>query len=199
MTQNEIPTHPPAVSGPVLQPKPRRIRRYLAIAAVALTAGLAGAAGSQALSQGFGPGHWGGGPGMMGPGFGGPMGLDPARAEEHADRMVRHLAIEIDATAEQQVKLRAIVKAAVKDLIPLREKARTARQQAGQLLTQPTIDRAAIEKFRAERVAEMDAVSKRLTQALADASEVLTPEQRQKVAEQMANRERHWRGWRHRG
>ena len=37
--------------------------------------------------------------------------------DAHADRMIRHLAIEIDATTEQQDKLRTIVQAAVKDLL----------------------------------------------------------------------------------
>ena len=45
--------------------------------------------------------------------------FDPARIEDGADRGVRHLAIEIDATNEQQEKLRAIVKGAVKDLLHL--------------------------------------------------------------------------------
>jgi Spy/CpxP family protein refolding chaperone len=190
------PETPSTSSAPVPQ-KPRRTRRILAIAGIVLAAGLTGAVATRAASQhGFGPGHWHG-HGMMGDRFGGP--IDPARAADRADRMVRHLAIEIDATSEQQEKLRAIVKSAVQDLVPLREKAQAARQQARQLLTQPTIDRAAIEAFRAQQVAQADAASKRLSQALADAAEVLTPEQRQKISEHMAQRGGgHWRRW-HRG
>ena len=85
--------------------------------------------------------------------------LDPAQIEDRADRMVRHLAIEVDATTEQQEKLRAIVKGAVKDLVPMREKVSAARQRARELLTEPTIDRAAIERLRAEQMALADAVS----------------------------------------
>ena len=59
----------------------------------------AGAVASRAVSQ-----HYGHGRGFMGGSF------DPVRVEEGADRAVRHLAIEIDATTEQQEKLRAIVK-----------------------------------------------------------------------------------------
>jgi Spy/CpxP family protein refolding chaperone len=195
MSNHETPSIPPASSAPQPPTAPRRARRYFAIAAIVIAAGLAGAVATQALSQGFGSGRWHG-PGMMGGPFGGP--IDPARAEERADRMVRHLAIEIDATAEQQEKLRTIVKAAVKDLVPLREKAQAARQRARQLLTQPTIDRAAIESFRSEQIAQMDAASKRLTQALGDAAEVLSPEQRQKISEHMMERRGRWRGW-HRG
>jgi len=197
MTNHETPSSPanPAVEA---QKSPRRSRRYLTVAAAVLVAGLTGAIATQAFSDpGFGPGGWHGrghgfGHGMMGGRFGGP--IDPARAEQRADRMVRHLAIEIDATTEQQEKLRTIVKSAVKDLVPLREKMRTARQKARELLTQDTIDPAAIETFRAEQIAQVDAASKRLTKALTDAAEVLTPEQRQKVAERMAHRRGHWRG-----
>ena len=194
MTDHETSSTPSASAAPAPPAPARRVRRYLAIAVIVVAAGLTGAAATQALSdQGFGRGHWHG-PGMMG----GPMGraFDPARAEQRADRMVRHLAVEIDASAEQQEKLRSIVKAAVKDLVPLREKAQAARQRAHSLLTQPTVDRAAIEAFRAEQVTQLDAVSKRLTQALAEAAEVLTPEQRQKIGDHMQRRRGHWRGWR---
>jgi Spy/CpxP family protein refolding chaperone len=50
-----------------------------------------------------------------------------------------------------------------------------------QLLSQTTIDRAAVEQLRATQMAMLDTASKRLTQAIEDASDVLTPEQRQKL------------------
>lgn len=192
MNNHETASIPPAAPAP--QP-PRRLRRYLAIAAIVLVAGLTGAVATHAFSeQGFGRGSWHG-HGMMG-GMGGRFAgpIDPARAADRADRMVRHLAIEIDATTEQQEKLRGIVKAAVGDLLPVRDKARAARERARTLLTQPTVDRAAIEAFRAEQIALADQASKRLTQALTDAAEILTPEQRQKIGAHMQQRGRHWRG-----
>jgi periplasmic protein CpxP/Spy len=139
------------------------------------------AASTVQFEDGFGPG--------FGPPFGGVLrsglfdGAIEALVEAHADRMVRHLSIEIDATAEQQDKLRAIVRDAVKDLLPMREKLMAARATARELLTQQTIDRAAIEKFRADQIAFHDAASKRLVQAVADAAEVLTPEQRRKIGD----------------
>jgi Spy/CpxP family protein refolding chaperone len=155
-----------------------------------VAAALTGAVATRAFSQGgFGP-HWGP-PGFMGGRF------DPAQAEERLDRGVRHLAIEIDATPQQQEKLRAIAQAAIKDLIPMREKAQAARERARSLLLQPSIDRTAIESFRAEQIALADAVSKRLAQALADAAEVLNPDQRRKIDDMIAAH-RAWGGW-HRG
>ena len=108
--------------------------------------------------------------------------------------MIRHIAVEVDATAEQQEKLRGIVKNAVKDMLPMREKIFAARQQARDLLFGQSVDRAAIEKLRSEQIGTVDALSKRLTQALADAAEVLTPEQRRKL-EGLLPPVGGWRGW----
>jgi Spy/CpxP family protein refolding chaperone len=109
-------------------------------------------------------------------------GAIEAIVDAHADRMIRHLAVEIDATAEQQDKLQSIVHAAVKDLLPVREKVEAAKTTARELLTQQTIDRAALEKLRADQIALHDAASRRLIQAIADAAETLTAEQRRKIS-----------------
>jgi len=188
--------HSPATE--VLPPSNARPRRRTAwIVVLVVAAGLTGAAATSAFSRGpgfgpgfghgFGPGHWQGG--MMGDPF------DPAAAELRADRMVRHLAIELDATDAQQDKLRAVVKGAVKDLIPMREKAQAARLKARELLTQPTIDRAEIERFRTEQVALADTFSKRVSQALGDAAEILTPEQRRKLDNRLPFPGGHGPGW----
>lgn len=110
-------------------------------------------------------------------------GMTAAAVEARADRAVRHLAIEIDATPQQQEKLQAIVRDAVNDLLPVRDKLMAARATARDLLTADTVDRAAIEKFRNDLLATHDGVSKRVLQAVADAAEVLTPEQRRKIAD----------------
>src|SRR5262249_39588021 len=161
--------HDPKSEMPASAPQPggRQRRAYIAatVAGVALIAAFA----SSSLGQGLGhrvpaqvPGlagaraSLGGGSGPR-LAVGWPCGpLDTATGpliEAHADRMIRHLSVEIDATAEQQEKLRAIVRDAVKDLLPLREKVLAARATARELLTQQTIDRAAIEKFRADQIA----------------------------------------------
>jgi Spy/CpxP family protein refolding chaperone len=168
-------------------------RNWLILPTIALAAALTGAAAGSAVSDYNGsamPIHFMGG-----------HDFDPVRAEERADRMVRHLAIEVDATNEQTDKLRAIMKATVKDLVPLREKIKSARERARQLLTAPTIDRAAIEQLRSEQMANLDAGSRRIAQGLADAADVLSVEQRRKVEEKLDEwRERRafWRPW-HRG
>lgn len=176
-------------------PAPRTRRgRTLMFATLIVAAGLTGAAVTKAVSNpfGFGPGWHGGG--MRGH-WGAP--LDPAQIEDRADRMVRHLAVELDANNEQQDKLRGIMRGMLKDVIPAREKAQAARKQARELLTQTTIDRGAMEKLRTEQIALADSVSKRVVQALGDAAEVLSPEQRRKLNDRFPPFGAGGPGWRH--
>jgi protein CpxP len=117
---------------------------------------------------------------------------DPARMGVWIEHRVKHFAVDLDATPEQTAKLVEIAKAAAADLQPLREKIREARRHGMALLTAPAVDRAAIERLRSEQIQAVDAASRRLSQALADAAEVLTPEQRKKAAG-------HLRAWGGRG
>lgn len=110
--------------------------------------------------------------------------LDP----EHMERMLKHLYVEIDATEEQKQRLTPIVQDAARDLGPLREKAQQARRRGMELLSAPSVDRNALEALRTEQIQTADAASRRLTKALADAAEVLTPEQRKTVAARFARR-----------
>jgi protein CpxP len=117
----------------------------------------------------------------------GPM--DPATAEKRIDRMVERIVP--DASAEQKAKISGIFKAAAKDMRPLREQHRAAHQQAIKILSQPTIDRAALERVRVNQMRLADQMSKRMTQAMTDAAEVLTPAQRAKAAERFRQHMEH--------
>lgn len=172
----------------------RRGRRgtfVIALVAVALLAGLTGNLLSKAFGQGEGWHHIAWHDGGM---FGGP--LSPAQIDDRIDRMTKHMAIELDATADQQAKIANIVKATVADLRAMREKAQAARSQAVTLLTAPTIDRSAIERLRAEQIGLAETATKRIAQALADAAEVLNPEQRRKAADWIGLIGP-WSHWRH--
>lgn len=159
---------------PVSNPR----RRFFRIAAVSTAfAGLAGL-GASALAHGR---H-----GSRGP-------MDPAMMEQRVERMLKHMYVEIDATEAQKQRLDPIVKQAAKDLAPLREQVRVARLEGVKLLSADTIDRGAIERLRAEQIGAADSASRRLTQALGDVAEVLTPQQRKTLAARLA---RHGHGGR---
>jgi Spy/CpxP family protein refolding chaperone len=142
-------------------------------------AGMVGGIGALFGGRAFARGHWGG----------------HYDVNERIEKMVKHLAVEVDATPEQQEKLTAIAKSAAKDLAPMRGQAMETRKQAMELLSAPNIDRAAIEKLRVSKLQHADAASKRITQAFADAAEVLTPEQRKKLAEHAGRMRGHRRPW----
>lgn len=78
--------------------------------------------------------------------------------------------------------------AALDALRPLRDQRRAARARGRDLLGAPTIDRAALEQARAAQMQAADAASRRMAQAMADATEVLTPEQRAKAVDRMKRR-----------
>jgi protein CpxP len=169
---------------------------------LALAAGLTIGLLTAAFAQGYGwhPGFMGGWHHrFMGGGWGhaGFMGrpLGPAQIDERIDRMTKHLAIELDAAPEQQTRLAGVVKTAVHDLLPLREKAQAARGEAVALLTAPNVDRDAIERLRAQQLGLAETASKRIAQALADASDALTPEQRRKIADWVTSFDGPWSRW----
>jgi Spy/CpxP family protein refolding chaperone len=116
---------------------------------------------------------------------GGPDGEESARRIE---RRIERLVHAVGATSQQKDRLVAIATAALADLRPLREQQRASRLRGMQLLAAPTIDRAALEQVRVTQMQAADARSRRMVQAMADAAEVLTPEQRAKAAERMQRR-----------
>jgi Spy/CpxP family protein refolding chaperone len=111
--------------------------------------------------------------------------MSPEKMAQHAERVVKHLAIEIDATAEQQQKLTVLAKALISEIAPMRGTMHQTGDEIRALLMAPVIDRAALEKIRADKIAQADELSKTVTNAVADAAEVLTPEQRKTVAERI--------------
>ena len=129
--------------------------------------------------------HRGGRGGMHGP-------VDPARLEQHLDRMLGHLYVEIDATEEQKQRLDPLVRQTVKDLVPLRQNLHAARGEALKLLSQERVDASALEALRVRQMQLADEASRTVTRALVDASDVLNPAQRRKLAAHFS-RQRRWR------
>lgn len=124
--------------------------------------------------------------------------LSDEEIEKRINRIVRHVAVEIDATPEQTVKITSLLTAVAREMKPVHGDFHAAGEKIRDLLTASTIDRAALEKLRAERIADIDARSRQLVTAMADVAEVLTAEQRatlEKRVEEFRSIRRRW----HRG
>ena len=93
----------------------------------------------------------------------------------------------VGASADQKSRIEAILHAGFAPMAGVH--ADMAKTHAGlhAILAAPSIDRAALEQLRAAEIARLDEASRTMTKALADAAEVLTPEQRAKLAAMMAN------------
>ncbi|HEY2178152.1 MAG TPA: Spy/CpxP family protein refolding chaperone [Caulobacteraceae bacterium] len=94
----------------------------------------------------------------------------------------------VDATPDQRQRIHAILGGAMRSMAPLHEEMKGAHGELHRLLTAPVIDRAALERLRAARIADVDQASRALVNAMADAAEVLSPEQRAKLGAMMVQR-----------
>lgn len=192
--------HTPETANDAPAPKGRNPRRWLAIAGASVLA-LGGLGAAAALNSGSAVanewrmgGHHERGIGADGERGGmmhnahmrGGMGFGPGRG-------VGRVLEEIDATDEQEDKLWEIFDGIQSEVRPLMREFRDTREDLTGLLSGATVDRAAIEALRAERVAAFDEASKKLATALADAAEVLTPEQRTELVEHFEDRGRRGR------
>ena len=176
-------------------------RKWIALA-TGIAIAIGGVFGVQALANSQAYGHMklyasyqGGGHDGHHKGF---SELSDEELEARIERMVKHVAIEIDATEEQQNRITALVTAAAKDLKPVHDRLRATGKEIHDLLLADPIDRTALEKLRAERLAEAETISKNLVGALADVAEVLSPEQRKVLDERIKEFRFMGRGW-HRG
>ncbi|GAB5606148.1 Spy/CpxP family protein refolding chaperone [Sideroxyarcus sp. TK5] len=133
-------------------------------------------------------------------GHGGPQAfmsggqMDTERMGKFADKRLDRMLDDVKASDAQKEKASAIVKAALEQGAPLAGKIRDNHIQMRKLMAATTLDKAAIEAMRAEQIKLADEASQRMTSTMLAVAEVLTPEQRAKLAEKMEKR----RGWMHR-
>lgn len=155
------------------RPKSRWRRVLLATLIGGSFAGVGATIYAHAIPHGFGGGHCG-------------LGVsDPETAMRCVESMTRVALSQINASEAQQTKIAGIVRTTMSDLQPLRDKHFEAHGASAALLSQPSIDRAALESLRAEQMQLAESASRRIVQALAEAAEVLTPEQRGALIERV--------------
>lgn len=168
-------------------PRGHRGRCFGKLLGVMLVFGLGFFAGkSYACEPGWG--HHGG-PGAFMSG----KTMNVEQMSKFADRRTRHMLDEVKASDAQKAKASALVSASVERGAPLAGKLRDNHVQMRKLMSAAMIDKAAIEALRAEQIRLMDEASKLMTQTMQDVAEVLTPEQRAKLADKLENRH----GWMH--
>lgn len=128
--------------------------------------------------------HHHGGPGMM--------GGSPERMGRMLDRMLDGL----NATDAQRAQIRQIMAQAAVELKGQAQAARELRQRGMQVLTAPAVDANAAEQIRLQTMALTDEMSRRMTQAMVAAANVLTPEQRTAIGQRLKDRQARMEEWR---
>lgn len=150
-------------------------RRGFFVAGILLLTGLIGF-GIGKVTGGHGGRHFGSGYGMN-------RSMDTETMMRRVDTGIGRLLGRIDGTPDQKAKIADIAKATIKDLTPLRETHRAVQGKLALALKAEKIDRTVVEQLRVEEIGLAETFSKRASQALADAAEVLTPAQRAKLVD----------------
>jgi protein CpxP len=153
------------------------VRRWLLAIAILASAGAMATASAA---------YAGGGDMFAHHGHGSHQPMDAAAMDKHIDKLVERVLG--DGTPAQKAQLATIARSAMNDAHQLHAQMRQAHQRMHALLMAPVVDRAALEQLRLEQVQQVDAVSKRIVAALADAAELLTPAQRAKLADHLGRR-----------
>ncbi len=152
---------------------PLRLLALTAMLAISATVLQSAHAAPGAYAGGHGGGH--------GASFGGGQGTASPR---HLERMLDSA----DATPDQRAQIKQIVASAREAGRALRAQGQALRDQSAALFAQPNVDARAAEALRQQMLAQHDQASQRRMQTMLDISRVLSPEQRQKLAERMKQR-----------
>jgi Spy/CpxP family protein refolding chaperone len=108
---------------------------------------------------------------------------DPERVKQHVSMAADWILYKVEATDDQKSKVQSILDQTLDDLQAFHPDREELHAQVRGLLTAETIDRDAIERLRGEQLERFDVASKRISAAIADVAEVLTPAQRLELAE----------------
>ena len=153
--------------------------RHGLIAAALVAGGMVVGAGGLAVAAASGD---------MGGGMGWHHGHHRGERTGMIQRRVRGALDNVGATTAQEDKVHDIIAGAATELGKNDGDRGAMRKQVLELMKAATLDRAAFEKVRAQKIADMDAKSKVVSNALFDAASQLSPEQRTKLVDNFEQR-----------
>ncbi len=153
--------------------------RHGLIAAALVAGGMVMGAGGLAVAAAGGD---------MGGGMGWHHGHHRGERTGMIQRRVRGALDNVGATTAQEDKVHDIIAGAATELGKNDGDRGAMRKQVLELMKAATLDRAAFEKVRAQKIADMDAKSKVVSNALFDAASQLSPEQRTKLVDNFEQR-----------
>jgi protein CpxP len=142
--------------------------------------GLSSVALLGAFRHGGGHGGWGHG--------------DPAKMEQRISKHVDEVLKEIQATPEQRTKILAVKDRMLEKAKALHESRKGERQEWLEYWQAPTVDGAQVHARIDERAKGMQTFAHEMADALIEVHDVLTPEQRAKVAEKLRQHRGHGHG-----
>ena len=116
---------------------------------------------------------------------------DPGKIAEHLDHKAPWVLDALDANEEQKLAFGAALSDAVNVGLPMVQAHRERHHEWVEVLTAPTIDLKLLDNMRTEALASLDEATYTLLPKLAAMAEVLTPEQRAKIATHLAKRHGH--------
>jgi periplasmic protein CpxP/Spy len=125
-------------------------------------------------------------------GFGMSRGMDQGERQSRMQSGLQRMLGAVDATPEQRDKITAIARSAMQEMQPLRQVQRDIRDKLAAALKSATVDRAAIELLRAQQLQMAEGLSKKMSDSLLAAADVLTPSQRAQLVDRWQSRR--WRG-----
>jgi len=111
------------------------------------------------------------------------------RMDKMTDRLIDH----VDASDEQASQIKSITNSYAARLQPMKGSLKDSRNAFTNLLTEVEVNRAELENVRQSAFNQLDQNSQELVQMIADIADVLTPEQRQKLAGEMRDGFHHFR------
>lgn len=117
--------------------------------------------------------------------WGGPP--DEKQAAKFMERRLERMLHRLDATPAQETQIKAVVANHREQMKAMHQERRQLRDATRAVLTAPNLDAAAVEGIRAKMLAQAEKSSRIFAQVALQVGQILTPAQRQQMADQIGH------------